>query len=81
MQVPGRAPKGQVEVLGGLGVEVTVQPRPAGEAISGELLRRLFQQARLRADEMAAATEQLLELRGTRTRGSSRPGLVQLRDG
>jgi hypothetical protein len=70
MQVPGEGAEGQAEVLGGLGVEVTVQPRPAGEAISGKLLRSLFQQARLRADEMAAATEQLLELRGTRTGGS-----------
>jgi hypothetical protein len=59
-----------------------VQPRPAGEAISRTVLRSLFQQARLRADEMAAATEQLLELEvPARVAAAAPDWLVQLRDG
>ncbi|MGY1710797.1 DUF1932 domain-containing protein [Geodermatophilus sp. SYSU D00758] len=129
MLVSGDAAGRYAEVLGGLGAEVTVQPGPAGEAISRKLLRSVFYKglaaavvealtaaeaagcaewlrgdisaelagfdertidrlvegsrthARRRADEMAAAAEQLQELGvPPRVAAAARDLLVQLRD-
>jgi 3-hydroxyisobutyrate dehydrogenase-like beta-hydroxyacid dehydrogenase len=129
MLVSGEAADRYAELLGGLGAEVTVQPGPAGTAISRKLLRSVFYKglaaavvealrgaeaagcadwlrgnvaaelagfdertidrlvegththARRRADEMAAATEQLEELGvPARVAAAARDLLVELRD-
>ena len=129
MLVSGAAAERYAEVLGGLGAQVTVQPGPAGTAISRKLLRSVFykglaaavvealaaaevagcadwlqgnisaelasfdehtidrlvegthRHARRRADEMAAATEQLQELGvEPRVAAAARDLLIELRD-
>lgn len=42
MLVSGEGAPGYARILGGLGADVTVQPGPAGEAISRKLLRSVF---------------------------------------
>ena len=129
MLVSGVAAERYAQLLGALGAQVTVQPGPAGAAISRKLLRSVFykglaaavvealaaaeaagvadwlrgnisaelagfdsqtidrlvdgthQHARRRADEMAAATEQLVDL-GVEPRiaAAARDLLVELRD-
>ena len=129
MLVSGEGAARYAEILGGLGAAVTIQPGPAGEAISRKLLRSVFykglaaavvealaaaeaagcadwlrdnisaelagfdeqtidrlvdgthRHARRRADEMAAAAEQLTEL-GVRARiaAAARDQLIELRD-
>jgi 3-hydroxyisobutyrate dehydrogenase-like beta-hydroxyacid dehydrogenase len=129
MLVSGAAADRYAEILGSLGADVTVQPGPAGEAISRKLLRSVFYKglaaavvealaaaeaagcadwlrgnisaelagfdertidrleqgtrthARRRADEMAAATEQLEELGVVpRISAAARDLLIELRD-
>jgi 3-hydroxyisobutyrate dehydrogenase-like beta-hydroxyacid dehydrogenase len=130
MMVSGEAAGRYVELLAGVGADVTVQPGPVGTAISRKLLRSVFYKglaaavvealrgadaagcadwlrgniaaelagfdersidrlidgthahARRRADEMAAATEQLEELGvPARVAAAARDLLAELRDG
>ena len=130
MLVSGTGAAGYAEILSGFGADVTIQPGPAGEAISRKLLRSVFYKglaaavvealaaaeaagcgrwlhdhigaelagfdehtidrlvdgthahARRRADEMTAASEQLLEL-GVKPliAAATRDLLIGLRDG
>jgi 3-hydroxyisobutyrate dehydrogenase-like beta-hydroxyacid dehydrogenase len=129
MLVSGDGADRYAEILAGLGVQVTIQPGPAGEAISRKLLRSVFykglaaavvealaaaeaagcadwlrgnisaelagfdertidrlvdgthRHARRRADEMAAATDQLTELGvPPRIAAAARDLLAELRD-
>ena len=114
MLVSGEGTARYAEILTGFGGDVTIQPGPAGEAISRKLLRSVFykglaaavveamaaaeaagfdertidrlidgthQHARRRADEMTAASEQLLGLGvPPRIAAAARDLLIELRD-